>query len=80
MGVNRLTISMENEFLMELKEIAKNQKKPVSQVVGEALKEWLFERKRRAVGNELLSLLDSKERLIKKNAEKELEIIREEWR
>ncbi len=55
--MSRMTISIPNELILELKEIAKSKKKAVSKIASEAITDYLNVRKRRKLGNKVLELI-----------------------
>jgi len=65
----RLTISIEEELLQEIKRLAKREGKSVSEFVRSSLREWLMDRKRRQAGMKLLEFVGS----VSEDALKELE-------
>jgi metal-responsive CopG/Arc/MetJ family transcriptional regulator len=65
----RLTISIEEELLQEIKRLAKKEGKSVSEFVRSSLREWLMDRKRRHAGMKLLEFVGS----VSEDALKELE-------
>ncbi|TCK02483.1 DUF6364 family protein [Phorcysia thermohydrogeniphila] len=65
----RLTISIEEELLKEIKKLAKKEGKSVSEFVRSSLREWLTDRKRRQAGMRLLEFVGS----VSEDALKELE-------
>ncbi len=78
MPTERVTFTVEKNLLEELKKVAKAEKKSLSKVISEAVKEFIVERKRKKMARKLLELEISKEE--EEKALKELERIRREAR
>ncbi|WP_297058431.1 ribbon-helix-helix protein, CopG family [Thermosulfurimonas sp.] len=75
----RLCISLSEEEVRELKELSRQTGQSVSALVRWAISEWLFERQRKKLGEELRAKIREKPRA-SEEAFEELEAIRGTWR
>ena len=55
--MDRVTISIPNELVLELKEVAKKKKMAVSKIASEAIEQYLNIRKRRKLSKKVLDLI-----------------------
>ena len=76
--VRRVTLSIKEEVLGELRRLAKAHGMSLSRFVTKALEEFVIENRKRKAGMELLELIKSR-KLVSNEAGKELERMREEW-
>jgi len=78
--VDRITVSIEKEFVEELKSLANQEEKSLSSLVREALEEWLISIRKKRAGKTLLALLKEKSCIDEKKALKAIETMRkQEW-
>ena len=78
--IERITISMDKEFVEELKRLANQEEKSLSSLVREALEEWLISTKRKSTGKALLALIKERDCVDEKEALKAIETMRrQEW-
>ncbi len=72
----RITISLDDQLVEELKNLAKNQNVSLSRFIANSLREYLIEKKKQKVGKKILNLKLSEKDL--KVAFEELKHLREE--
>ena len=78
--VERITVSIDREFVEELKSLANQEEKSLSSLVREALEEWLISIRKKSAGKALLALLKEKSCIDEKEALKAIETMRrQEW-
>ena len=78
--VERVTVSLDKEIVEELRRLSRQEGKPVSALVREAVEKWILHERKRHAGEELLRLVRERPKVEEEAALKELEKIREEWR
>ena len=76
--IQRVTISLEDELVEELKNLAKKEGVSLSKFVAKSLKEYIIERKKKEAGRKLLKIRLGEEEI--KKALEELQTIRREER
>ena len=75
----RVTVSLDRETVEELRRLSRQEGRPVSRLVKEAIEKWLLHERKRRMGEKLLSLIEEKPR-VEREALDELEKMRREWR